>query len=138
MINKMPGLGRDKFSNLKRRLHLHDGPSWQEAPVHGPGFGQLHEWDERFPWTGTSQTRDNSQELQNYVKDLLHLYKSILPLPPGTNDWNGSSGLMPMTATEVSSASIRWDGDTGKKNLDVHYKLYSGGETYRVGVPKRG
>lgn len=46
MINKMPGEYEDKFANLKAATPL----CWairQEASVHGPGFGQLHEWDEK-------------------------------------------------------------------------------------------
>ena len=37
MINKMPGLGFDKYANLKPGMR-YDVPSGQEASVHGTGF----------------------------------------------------------------------------------------------------
>ena len=37
MLNKMPGLGFDKFANLKVGVCIYDGTSWQEAAVYGTG-----------------------------------------------------------------------------------------------------
>ena len=71
----------------------------------GQDFGQLHEWDEKVSLDWYLTDEDDHRELQNYVKDLLHLYKSILPFTARTMTGMVSSGLMPMTATEVSSAS---------------------------------
>ena len=38
MINKMPGLGWDKFANLKAGYAFMMGHSGQKASVHGTGF----------------------------------------------------------------------------------------------------
>ena len=37
MLNKMPGLGFDKYANLKAGLRLYDGACRQEASLHGTG-----------------------------------------------------------------------------------------------------
>ena len=76
MLNKMPGLGFDKFANLKAGyafMFCHPG---KKLLFMGQDFGQLREWseDRELDWFLLG---DNShQQIKLFVKDLLHLYKS--------------------------------------------------------------
>ena len=64
MINKMPGLGKDKFSNLKAGYTFMMGHPGKKLLFMGQDFGQLHEWDEKFPWTGISRTRMTTESFR--------------------------------------------------------------------------
>ena len=124
MINKMPGLGRDKFSNLKA------GYTFM--------MGHPHEWDEKVSLDWYLTDEDDHRELQNYVKDLLHLYKKYPSLYRQDNDWNGFQWINANDGDRSIFSFIRRD-ETGKKNLMfiINFTPVERPD-YRVGVPKRG
>jgi 1,4-alpha-glucan branching enzyme len=75
MINKMPGLGFDKFANLKAGygfMFCHPG---KKLLFMGQDFGQYREWSEERELDWFLLGEQSHQQLKLYVKDLLHLYK---------------------------------------------------------------
>ena len=77
MINKMPGLGEDKFANLKAGYTFMMGHPGKKLLFMGQDFGQLHEWDEKVSLDWYLAELDDHKDLQEYVKDLLHLYEVL-------------------------------------------------------------
>ena len=138
MINKMPGLGRDKFSNLKAGYTFMMGHPGKKLLFMGQDFGQLHEWDEKVSLDWYLTDEDDHRELQNDVKDLLHLYKKYPSLYRQDNDWNGFQWINANDGDRSIFSFIRRD-ETGKKNLMfiINFTPVERPD-YRVGVPKRG
>ena len=138
MINKMPGLGKDKFSNLKAGYTFMMGHPGKKLLFMGQDFGQLHEWDEKVSLDWYLTDEDDHRELQNYVKDLLHLYKKYPSLYRQDNDWNGFQWINANDGDRSIFSFIRRD-ETGKKNLMfiINFTPVERPD-YRVGVPKRG
>ena len=89
MINKMPGLGEDKFSNLKAGYTFMLGHPGKKLLFMGQDFGQWHEWDEKKALDWYLADKDSHRSLQKYVRDLLHLYKKYPCLYSLDHDWNG-------------------------------------------------
>lgn len=89
MINKMPGLGEDKFSNLKAGYTFMLGHPGKKLLFMGQDFGQWHEWDEKVALDWHLADEDSHRKLQEYVRDLLHIYKKYPCLYRLDNDWNG-------------------------------------------------
>ncbi|MCC2820309.1 1,4-alpha-glucan branching protein GlgB [Lachnoclostridium pacaense] len=138
MINKMPGLGEDKFANLKAGYTFMMGHPGKKLLFMGQDFGQLHEWDEKVSLDWYLADQDDHKDLQDYVKDLLHLYKKYPALYRQDNDWNGFQWINANDADRSIFSFLRRD-ETGKKNLlfIINFTPVERPD-YRVGVPKRG
>lgn len=138
MVNKMPGLGEDKFANLKAGYTFMFGHPGKKLLFMGQDFGQLHEWDEKeaLDWYLTDQ--DSHKDLQSYVKDLLHLYKKSPALYRRDNDWNGFEWINANDGDRSIFSFLRHD-ETGRKSL-LFIVSFTPVERpdYMVGVPKRG
>src|SRR5699024_6201701 len=75
MINKMPGLGQDKFENLKAGYSYMIGHPGKKLLFMGQDFGQYQEWSEERELDWYLLGEESNRSLQNYVKTLLNLYK---------------------------------------------------------------
>lgn len=75
MVNKMPGLYDDKFENLKCGYSFMIGHPGKKLLFMGQDFGQLREWSEEreLDWFLLSEPRH--QQMQNYFRALLKLYR---------------------------------------------------------------
>ena len=137
MINKMPGLGKDKFSNLKAGYTFMIGHPGKKLLFMGQDFGQLHEWDEKVSLDWELTEEEDHRELQNYVKDLLYLYRKY-PSLWRDNDWDCFQWINANDGDRSIFSFIRRD-ETKKKNLlfIINFTPVAR-EHYRVGVPKRG
>ena len=100
----MPGLGEDKFSNLKAGYTFMLGHPGKKLLFMGQDFGQWHEWDEKKALDWYLADKDSHRSLQKYVRDLLHLYKKYPCLYSWIMTGMASSGSMPMMGTGVFSA----------------------------------
>ena len=76
MINKMPGYYDDKFANLKAGYSFMMGHPGKKLLFMGQDFAQLQEWSEARELDWYLLAEDRHQQMQNYVRDLLHLYNS--------------------------------------------------------------
>lgn len=136
MINKMPGLGEDKFSNLKAGYTFMLGHPGKKLLFMGQDFGQWHEWDEKVALDWHLADEDSHRKLQEYVRDLLHIYKKYPCLYRLDNDWNGFEWVNANDGDRSIFSFIRRD-ETGKKNLlfVINFTPVARPD-YRVGVPK--
>ena len=103
----------------------------------GQDFGQFHEWDEKVSLDWYLAEEESHKKLQEYVRDLLHIYKKYPCLYQLDNDWNGFQWINANDGDRSIFSFIRKD-ETGKKNLlfVVNFTPVDRPD-YRVGVPKR-
>lgn len=138
MINKMPGLYEDKFANLKVGYTFMMGHPGKKLLFMGQDFGQFHEWNEdtALDWHLTNE--DPHQDLQNYVRNLLHIYRKYPALYEFDNDWDGFEWINANDGDRSIFSFIR-HGKSKKKNLIFICNFTPVDRPdYRVGVPKKG
>ncbi|WP_367566362.1 1,4-alpha-glucan branching protein GlgB [Lacrimispora sp.] len=138
MINKMPGLLEDKFSNLKLGYTFMLGHPGKKLLFMGQDFGQFHEWDEKTALDWYLADEPLGRELKEYVRDLLHLYKKYPALYEKDYDWNGFSWVNANDSEHSIFSFIRYGKDRKNNLLFVLNFTPVAYPDYRVGVPKRG
>ena len=74
MINKMPGEGKDKFSNLKAGYGFMMGHPGKKLLFMGQEFGQLREWSEERELDWFLLAEPEHLQLQTFVKVMLLIY----------------------------------------------------------------
>ena len=137
MIGKMPGDYDDKFANLKGAYAFMMGHPGKKLLFMGQEFGQLQEWSEARELDWYLLEEEKHRQLQNFVKALLHLYRTRPALyeqdtyPEGFRWCNPNDG-------ERSIFSFMRFSKSGKKNL-LFVCNFTPVERpdYRVGVPRR-
>lgn len=138
MVNKMPGLYDDKFANLKTGYTFMMGHPGKKLLFMGQDFGQLHEWDENvgLDWHLTNEPAH--ADLQNYVKDLLHIYKKYPALYSMDYDWDGFQWINANDADRSIFSFVRRSANGKQRLLFICNFTPIVRDDYRVGVPKRG
>jgi len=138
MINKMPGYEIDKFRNLKCGYLFMFGHAGKKLLFMGQDFGQSHEWDEKVQLSWEEAEHPYNKDLQNFVKDLLHLYKKYPAFYAKDNSWDGFEWINADDADRSIYSFIRRDG-TGKNNLLFVVNMTPMERSdYMVGVPHAG
>ena len=138
MINKMPGLNGDKFANLKAGYTFMMGHPGKKLLFMGQDFGQLHEWDEKVSLDWHLTVEDLHKDLQNYVRDLLHIYQKHPALYESDDDWDGFSWINANDGDRSIYSFVRYAKNHKKSLLFVCNFTPVARPDYRVGVPKRG
>ena len=138
MINKMPGLFGDKFANLKAGYTFMLGHPGKKLLFMGQDFGQLHEWDEKVSLDWHLTEEDLHKDLQNYVRDLLHIYQKHPALYESDDDWDGFSWINANDGDRSIYSFVRYAKNHKKSLLFVCNFTPVARPDYRVGVPKRG
>lgn len=137
MLNKMPGLGFDKFANLKVGYAFMMGHVGKKLLFMGQDFAQLQEWSEARELDWFLLAEDWHRQLQEFTRDLLHLYKKNkamyeLDCSPEGFEWVNADDA------ERSIYSFIRHSKDGKKNLLFVCNFTPMERTeYRVGVPRR-
>jgi 1,4-alpha-glucan branching enzyme len=138
MLNKMPGYPADKFANLKVGYTYMIGHPGKKLLFMGQDFGQLHEWDEKVSLDWYLTNEPLHENLQNYVKDLLHVYKKYPSLWESDDDWDGFSWINANDGDRSIFSFVRHAKDRKKSLLFVCNFTPMARDDYRVGVPKKG
>lgn len=138
MINKMPGLYEDKFANLKVGYTFMMGHPGKKLLFMGQDFGQLHEWDEKVSLDWHLTGEDTHKDLQNYVRDLLHIYQKFPALYESDNDWDGFSWINANDGDRSIFSFVRYSKTHRQNLLFVCNFTPVERPDYCVGVPKRG
>ena len=137
MLNKMPGLGFDKFANLKVGYAFMMGHPGKKLLFMGQEFAQLREWSEARELDWYLPKEEEHQAIQNFYKDLLHLYRKNKALyeedcsPEGFEWVNADDGYRSVYSF------IRHSKDNKKNLLFVCNFTPMEWEDYRVGVSRR-
>lgn len=116
MINKMPGEGNDKFANLKAGYAFMMGHAGKKLLFMGQDFGQEHEWDESVQLSWNECDEPAHKDLQNYYRDLLHMYKKYPANYALDDSWDGFEWVL-VDDNERSIFSFIRKDRTGKNAL---------------------
>ena len=136
MINKMPGLYDDKFENLKAGYSFMFGHPGKKLLFMGQDFGQFQEWSEARELDWYLLREERHQQLQEYVKDLLHMYKKYPALYANDKGYDGFQWINADDGDRSIYSFVRWS-PTGRNNLLFICNFTPVEITdYQVGVPK--
>lgn len=137
MINKMPGLGWEKFGNLKAAYAFMMGHSGKKLLFMGQDFAQLREWSEKRELDWYLLAEKEHQQMQSWVRDLLHLYRRRKAFYEQDNTWEGFEWINADDRDRSIYSFVR-HAKGGRQNLLFVISFTPvAREDYRVGVPKR-
>ncbi len=137
MLNKMPGLGFDKFANLKVAYAFMIGHVGKKLLFMGQDFAQLREWSEERELDWFLLAENWHRQLQEFTKDLLHLYKRYKAMYELDCSQEGFEWVNADDAERSIYSFIRYAEDGKKSLLFVCNFTPMERPEYRVGVPKR-
>lgn len=137
MINKMPGLGFDKFANLKAGYAFMMGHPGKKLLFMGQEFAQLREWGEKREIDWFLLAEPEHRDIQNWYRDLLHLYKNNKALYEMDNDPAGFEWINADDIFRSIYSFVRHSKNKEKNLLFVCNFTPVEREDYRVGVPTR-
>ena len=137
MINKMPGYLDEKFENLKAGYGYMAGHPGKKLLFMGQEFGQLQEWSEARELDWYLLQEEKHQKLQDFVRDMLHLYKKYPALYGGDGDPEAFQWINANDGDRSIFSFVRYS-PTGRNHL-LFVCNYTPLERkdYRVGVPRR-
>ena len=137
MLNKMPGLGFDKYANLKVGYAFMTGHPGKKLLFMGQEFAQLREWSEERELDWFLLAEPEHQAIQNWYRDLLHLYKKNKAMYEMDSDPSGFQWINADDCFRSIYSFMRHSKD-GKKNL-LFVCNFTPMERpdYRAGVPRR-
>ncbi len=137
MINKMPGLYDDKFENLKAGYSFMFGHPGKKLLFMGQDFGQFQEWSEarELDWYLLKEARH--QQLQEYVKDLLAMYRKYPALYANDNGYEGFEWINANDGDRSIFSFVRWSPTKRNNLLFVCNFTPMERSDYMVGVPKK-
>jgi len=137
MLNKMPGLGFDKFANLKVGYAFMVGHPGKKLLFMGQDFAQLREWSEERELDWFLLGEEYHQQLQAFTRDLFRLYKRNKALYQQDTVPEGFEWVNADDAYRSIYSFIRHSKDNKKNLLFVCNFTPVVREDYRVGVPRR-
>ncbi len=138
MLEKMPGYPADKFANLKAGYTFMMGHPGKKLLFMGQEFGQLREWSEERELDWFLLKEPLHKDLQEYFRDLLHLYKKYPAFYGRDYDWSGFEWINCDDADRSIFSFVRIS-PTGRNNLLFVCNFTPMERSdYRVGVPKKG
>lgn len=137
MYNKMPGYPDDKFANLKAAYSFMMGHPGKKLLFMGQEFAQLQEWSEARELDWYLLGEERHQQIQNYVKALLHLYKTHPSLYEQDTYPEGFRWINPNDADRSIFSFMRFAKNGRRSLLFVCNFTPMARPDYRVGVPRR-
>ena len=137
MLEKMPGELPDKFRNLKAAYSFMNCHPGKKLLFMGQEFGQLREWSEERELDWFLLNEEPHKELQNYVHDLLTIYKKYPALYAGDNNPEGFEWINADDRDRSIFSFVR-KSPTKRNNILYIVNFTSVDRPdYRVGVPKK-
>ena len=138
MINKMPGLLEDKFKNLKAGYLFMFGHAGKKLLFMGQDFGQAHEWNEKVQLDWWECDNPLNKDLQDFVRDLLHIYKKFPAMYALDDSWDGFEWVNADDRERSIFSFIRKDSTEKNALLFVINFTPVERDDYMVGVPNAG
>ena len=137
MINKMPGYPDDKFANLKAGYAFMMGHPGKKLLFMGQEFAQYQEWSEARELDWYLLAEDKHQQMQDWVKELLHIYKKHPCLYDLDRSYDGFQWINPDDADRSIFSFVRYDEKKKKSLLFVMNFTPVAREDFRIGVPRK-
>ena len=137
MLNKMPGLGFDKYANLKVAYAFMMGHAGKKLLFMGQEFAQLREWSEERELDWYLLAEKEHQAIQNWYRDLLHLYRSHKALYEMDQSWEGFEWINADDAYRSIFSFMRHSKGNKRNLLFVCNFTPMERSDYRVGVPRK-
>ena len=137
MLNKMPGYLEDKFANLKAGYTFMFGHPGKKLLFMGNEFAQLQEWSEARELDWFLLKEERHQQMQNYVKTLLHMYKKYRCLYEQDDSWDGFKWINADDCFRSIFSFVRYSKTKRKNLLFVMNFTPMERADYRVGVPRK-
>ena len=137
LINKMPGEYSQKFAGMRTLFGYMMAHPGKKLLFMGQEFGQLREWSEERELDWFLLNEEPHKELQNYVHDLLTIYKKYPALYAGDNNPEGFEWINADDGDRSIYSFVR-KSPTKRNNLLVVCNFTPVERPdYRVGVPKK-
>ena len=137
MINKMPGYPDDKFANLKAGYAFMMGHPGKKLLFMGQEFAQYQEWSEARELDWYLLGEEKHQQIQGWVRELLHIYKKYPCLYELDKSYDGFQWINPNDADRSIFSFVRYDENKKKSLLFVMNFTPMERADYRVGVPRK-
>ena len=135
MLNKMPGYHIDKYANLRTGYTFMFGHEGKKLLFMGQEFGQEREWSEERELDWFLLEEELNQGMQNYVAELLKIYRKYPCMYEVDNSWDGFEWVKADDAEESTYAFIRKCPSSKHRLLFVMNMTPIESPDYRVGVP---
>ncbi len=138
LLNKMPGLEGDKYAALRAAYGFMYGHPGKKLLFMGQEFAQKREWAEMRSLDWFLLEDEKHKAMQNFVKDLNHLYRDYDALYYNDFDMMGFE-WMDCWRPQTSTVAFIRRGKTAKKQLlfAVNFTPIAH-EKYRIKAPCRG
>ena len=137
MINKMPGYPDDKFANLKAGYAFMMGHPGKKLKYIGQEFAHYQEWSEARELDWFLLGEEKHQQMQGWVKELLHIYKKHPCLYELDRSYDGFQWINADDADRSIFSFVRYDEAKKKNLLFVMNFTPMERADYRVGVPRK-
>jgi 1,4-alpha-glucan branching enzyme len=136
MLNKMPGLGIDKFKNLMAGYAFMMGHAGKKLLFMGQEFAQEREWSEERELDWYLLSDENHKMIQDWMKELLHIYRKYPCMYELDTSWEGFEWVNADDNERSIFSFIRKSKDGKNSLLFVINFTPMAREDYAVGVPK--
>ena len=137
MVNKMPGYQVDKYANLRTGYTYMFGHSGKKLLFMGQEFGQEREWSEERELDWFLLQEPLNKGMQEYVKELLNLYRKNPAMYEVDRDWSGFEWINCDDCDRSIYSFMRKSKDGKKKLLFVLNMTPIMRENFEVGVPTK-
>ena len=137
MVNKMPGYQVDKYANLRTGYTYMFGHSGKKLLFMGQEFGQEREWSEERELDWFLLQEPLNKGMQEYVKELLNLYRKNPAMYEVDRDWSGFEWVNCNDGDRSIYSFMRKSKDGKKKLLFVLNMTPIMRENFEVGVPSK-
>ena len=137
MLNKMPGYPKDKYANLRTGYTYMLGHEGKKLLFMGQEFGQEREWSEERELDWFLLSNEYNRGMQEYVAELLKLYRAYPCLYKVDNSWEGFEWVKADDLELSTYSFIRKCPTSKKKLLFVLNMTPMERKDYRVGVPQK-
>ncbi len=136
MLNKMPGLGIDKFRNLMLAYTFFITHPGKKLLFMGQDIAQEREWSEERELDWFLLEKPEHRCLNEFFKELMKIYRKYPAAYNHDHDWMGFEWMNCVDADRSIFSYVRKSPD-GKNNLLVVLNFTPVDRPdYRVGVPK--
>ncbi len=137
MLNKMPGLGIDKFRNLMVGYAFMMGHPGKKLLFMGQEFAQLREWSEERELDWFLLAEPDHQHIHDWVKELLRIYRKNRAMYELDSSWEGFEWINANDGDRSIFSFVRKSKDEKNNLLFICNFTPMERADYRVGVPKK-